>query len=544
MTHVVEITPESNKAEYNRRKELAVATLRKELLTNLANAYDIETIVQYNVDVTAADGYNWKNQTFAPRLSGQPTIIGAYYTDSNNTPNVDSSDTAKKALLQSLDFALSPAKVTLDAQNNSGKSTLSFFFNTETPQRYEDIAVQLMYQVNELEYDINTENSTSSWLNFVVPLNQPDSLSGPEDPNYIGNVQIPIPLRDYPVPPSLIAHKAVPDPDGFSGETLNSENIRDWNYVFLYEHPDIAQDTVECRIDYNSTSLTSQPKLAVDDAVAREGETLIFTVRLFPPSEKEVTVNYKTQDVTATAGRDYTGIENETLTFAPGETTKTVAIEILNDEEVENIESFRLILSDPDGAEIVDSEGLGFIVDAPLLDTLVRFKHLYPSIANDLRLIESGDVEGKAENALNAFVKLADDVAQAWQRWQSLSLRNESMAHYTIDENLTEPTKTVEIKPIQGLNPADQQILKIRLPGYELDEIRLNGTEPPELENNWPKNYEKIEFDFSPNSDNSEIETFGESALPDREVTVINLDVLDYQSAWGIYSFIPQSEFD
>jgi len=55
------------------------------------------------------------------------------------------------------------------------------------------------------------------------------------------------------------------------------------------------------------------------------GATLHFTVSLAMAYDEPVTVNYATADGTATAGVDYLAVAG-TLTFAAGETTKTIAV--------------------------------------------------------------------------------------------------------------------------------------------------------------------------------------------------------------------------
>jgi hypothetical protein len=65
-------------------------------------------------------------------------------------------------------------------------------------------------------------------------------------------------------------------------------------------------------------------------------------------TQKAFTMQYATSDLTAKAGLDYktaTGV----LSFAPGETNKTVAIKIFNDELQENEETFRVTLSNLTG---------------------------------------------------------------------------------------------------------------------------------------------------------------------------------------------------
>ena len=67
-------------------------------------------------------------------------------------------------------------------------------------------------------------------------------------------------------------------------------------------------------------------ELSVADAEASEEDdaTIDFVVTLEPASSETVTVEYETADGTATAGDDYTA-KSGTLTFNPGETSKTIA---------------------------------------------------------------------------------------------------------------------------------------------------------------------------------------------------------------------------
>ncbi len=69
-----------------------------------------------------------------------------------------------------------------------------------------------------------------------------------------------------------------------------------------------------------------------------------------------VTVNYATSNLTATAGSDYVA-SNGLLTFAAGETTKTINITINGDTVHENNESFLISLSTPTGAVLSSTGG-------------------------------------------------------------------------------------------------------------------------------------------------------------------------------------------
>ncbi len=91
--------------------------------------------------------------------------------------------------------------------------------------------------------------------------------------------------------------------------------------------------------------------------------TMTFTVKLSAAASDAVSVKYATADGTATAGQDYAATSG-TLTFAAGETAKTVSVTVMGDSVTEGVESFRLLLSSPSKATIADATGVGLINDS------------------------------------------------------------------------------------------------------------------------------------------------------------------------------------
>jgi len=73
-------------------------------------------------------------------------------------------------------------------------------------------------------------------------------------------------------------------------------------------------------------------------------------------------VSYSTSDGTAKGGSDYTAA-NGTLTFAAGETSKTITVAIAGDTTVEANETFTVNLSAASGATIADASATGTIVN-------------------------------------------------------------------------------------------------------------------------------------------------------------------------------------
>jgi hypothetical protein len=74
-----------------------------------------------------------------------------------------------------------------------------------------------------------------------------------------------------------------------------------------------------------------------------------------------VTVTYRTHDVTAVEWRDYSPAL-DTVTFQPGETTKTFQDVTWRDREAEPDETFVVELSDPVNATIADGSATGTIL--------------------------------------------------------------------------------------------------------------------------------------------------------------------------------------
>ncbi|UFN49473.1 cellulase family glycosylhydrolase [Roseomonas sp. OT10] len=114
------------------------------------------------------------------------------------------------------------------------------------------------------------------------------------------------------------------------------------------------------------------PELRISDATVTEGHSgtrdAVFTISLSHAATGPVTVRYATVGQTATAGSDFTAA-SATLTFAAGETSKTVAIKVLGDTLAEANEKFMVMLGNATGATIADNRGDGTILDddaAPL----------------------------------------------------------------------------------------------------------------------------------------------------------------------------------
>ncbi|MEA2329448.1 MAG: large repetitive protein [Thermoanaerobaculia bacterium] len=115
------------------------------------------------------------------------------------------------------------------------------------------------------------------------------------------------------------------------------------------------------------TNIDPQPALSVNDISAEEqSETAIFLVTMSRAATAPVALRYATFDGTATAPLDYAATSG-TLTFAPGEISKTVTVPVVRDKIADPDETFTLRLSDAPGATILKSTGTATILESDRL---------------------------------------------------------------------------------------------------------------------------------------------------------------------------------
>jgi len=128
--------------------------------------------------------------------------------------------------------------------------------------------------------------------------------------------------------------------------------------------------------DDGVTPTPPPPTISIADGATLEGDTgsapLAVAVTLSQPSATPVTVQYRTTNATALAPGDYTSVGLSTLTFAPGEVTKTIQVDVNGDTLRELTESFSIRLSNPVGATLADATSKATILgeEGPLTLTV------------------------------------------------------------------------------------------------------------------------------------------------------------------------------
>jgi len=108
------------------------------------------------------------------------------------------------------------------------------------------------------------------------------------------------------------------------------------------------------------------PAISIEGASTAEGNSgttpLSFQVTLSHASTNSVSVQYATANASAVAPSDFVAAGG-TLTFAPGETSKAIAVAVVGDIVLEPDESFSVTLSNPVHATIAVGSATGLITN-------------------------------------------------------------------------------------------------------------------------------------------------------------------------------------
>jgi hypothetical protein len=177
-------------------------------------------------------------------------------------------------------------------------------------------------------------------------------------------------------------------------------------------------------------------------------------------SELPVTVNYATADGTAVQPSDYTTASG-TLTFAPGETSKTVTVNVNGDTSNEADETFFVNLSGASNATVSDAQGLGTIRndDTP---TLQFAQSSFPTSEGahfvTVNVTRTGDTTGAA----NVDFAASDGTATARKDYTAVSgtLRfaagetSKSFDVLLTDDSFQESDETVNLSLSNATNGA------------------------------------------------------------------------------------------
>jgi large repetitive protein len=165
--------------------------------------------------------------------------------------------------------------------------------------------------------------------------------------------------------------------------TLPAESTSiDYNVPTLEDAIDETDESLSLLIDEASNATIAsneglgrildddaEPSVAIGDVKRAEGRggrttRFLFPVTLTGATEQTVSVAYSTADGVGRTGarepKDYSAAAG-TLTFAPGETTKTIEILVNGDGKKEATERFFVNLGSPSIGSVTDAQAIGTI---------------------------------------------------------------------------------------------------------------------------------------------------------------------------------------
>ena len=176
------------------------------------------------------------------------------------------------------------------------------------------------------------------------------------------------------------------------------------------------------------------PALSAADATAREGANaeLVFAVTRTGPDAGSATVRYATDNGTAIAGEDYVPVSGE-LAFGPGETEKTVAVAVIDDEVEDSGETLTFTLSDPSGARLERAVATGTIVNTEEEQPLSGFALVDAGTGRTVKTLEAGTEVALSELSARRFAVLAKTLRGASPGSVKIELTGPLTAEATLD---------------------------------------------------------------------------------------------------------------
>ncbi len=221
--------------------DAAQEAFAQQALVALSNVYAVNAVIQFGATVNA--DINDDEESTPPQLYG------------NFLPLTDSDSGA----------SLTSAKLNL-ASTATGKTTPLTFLVSATGKNAQgfvesSVTLDLIYRGSQIEHQIsplpNIENYTaSSWLSFVTPIppppqNDPTATGWPLDA-YLGKFTVPLPLRVFPTPPTMVVQDAITHPVSDPVDWQKIVEALEWDYAFTYsESFHYPQDQTHFTTDFN-----------------------------------------------------------------------------------------------------------------------------------------------------------------------------------------------------------------------------------------------------------------------------------------------------
>jgi len=179
-----------------------------------------------------------------------------------------------------------------------------------------------------------------------------------------------------------------------------------------------------------------------------------------------VTVNYTTADGTALAGSDYQAASGK-LTFAPGETSKTILVPVIGDRLVEPDETFFVNLNGAQKAQIANGVGVVTIVDDEPRLSINNVSQLEGNSGTTLFTF-TVSLSAAYDQAVTVNYASADGTA-------TTAYNDYEAAFGTLTFAPGETTKTITVAVIGNTTPEPNKTFSVNLSGASTNALIARG---------------------------------------------------------------------
>jgi len=254
-----------------------------------------------------------------------------------------------------------------------------FFFNLSNPVGgtiYDGLGVGTILNDENPAPTINITDSTviegntgTTSANFMVSLNSPSTSN--VTVNYSSANYSAAAGSDYDAIPTTTLTFLPGETSKTISVQVRGDLITEGNERFVVGLTSATNATFSNRVGVatilNDDNLPNPPRISITDTSVTEGDsgtkTLDFVVSLNSSSGQLVTLNYNTTNYSAVGGSDYDAIPTTSLSFNPGETSKTISVQVRGDLTSEGNERFFLSLTNPVGGNFLDRVGVATILE-------------------------------------------------------------------------------------------------------------------------------------------------------------------------------------
>jgi hypothetical protein len=314
------------------------------------------------------------------------TVTNTYVGGSNlNRPPVAfgqtaslNEDTSKPITLVATDPEGNPISYILDTLPSHGTLSGNAPNLTYTPTENYNGSDSFTYHASQG----NLLSNTATVSLTVLPVNDaPVANNTSAQP--IAETELVIPLPASDVDSGQLTAQIVQAP------THGTLTLSGLNATYTPANDYLGSDSFRYAVsDGVASSNTATVGLIVKNGIVISDVTLIesnstavpaaFVVRLLAPSSQTTTVQYTTANGNAIAGLDYAA-KSGTITFAPGQTSVSVVINVYGEQLFEPTEVFLLLLTNPTNAVLKDGVAVGTILND---DPQVGVSEMNPSAAS------------------------------------------------------------------------------------------------------------------------------------------------------------------